>query len=131
MSVLSLLLGNRRLRRKIEAQTLQMHRDIEHAKFTTAQLRKTFVARATSPLGLTSAVATGFVIGKLRGGHKRSLAANAVGTLGGIAAAAFAAARSLGWQILMPAAMNWVQTKMLRDRAPAHAYADATDQIQQ
>ncbi|HEY3698674.1 MAG TPA: hypothetical protein VGK97_05030 [Spongiibacteraceae bacterium] len=130
MSVLSLLLGNRRLRRNIEAQTLQMRRDIEHAKFTTAQLRRTFGARAASPLGLASAVATGFVIGKLRSGHRRSLTASAVGTIGGVAAAAFAAVRTLGWQFLMPAAINWAQTKLIRSRAPAPASADA-DRAQQ
>ncbi len=110
MPVPDLLLGTRRLRGEISAQSQQLERDIERVKFTTVQLRRTAVARMTSPLGLLSAMAAGFITGKI-GGRRSPPKRIAKRATASIAALALSTARSVGMQVVLPMAMQWVQAK--------------------
>lgn len=123
--MLDLLLGTRRLRREIEAQAQCLERDIEHEQLARAQLRQTVIARATSPLGLACAVAAGFIAGKAQRARDGSpsrittaISDSTTGLIGGIAAAALAAMRTVGWQIIMPAVVEWVRTKIQGEPNP-------------
>lgn len=122
----NLLLGTRHLRREIDAQAQQLACDIEQTKLAATHLRRVAMARATSPLGLACAVAAGFIAGKMHRAHDGSpghittaISDSAAGIIGGIAAAALAAMRTLGWQIIMPAIIEWVRAKIQREPDPA------------
>lgn len=117
MAIIDLLLGTRRLRRNIELQSVQLHRDLERFQLAKTQLQETFIARATSPLGLASAAALGFILGRSHNVRKHSIGAlgnAAVGLLGGIVGAAFTTMRTLGMQFVLPAAASWLQSKLMR-----------------
>lgn len=105
-----LLLGTRRLRRNIDAQSQQLEHDIAQLKGVTTQLRKTTVASVTSPLGLLSTAGLGFLVGRMAG-RPLSLKPSEKNTLGEIAALALTTARSMGLQILLPIAVGWIQEK--------------------
>jgi hypothetical protein len=122
MSVLALLLGNRRLRREIEAQALQLGHDIAQEQLARSQLQQTLVHRVTSPLGLLSAAAAGFVAGRIGSGRSsneshalantsRTLSNTVTGTVATATALVIAAARSIGIQVLLPMVIEWVQSK--------------------
>ena len=115
MPILDLLLGTRRLRRRIDAQALLLQTDIEQARLRKAQLRQHFVARATSPLGLGIAAATGFVLARASGPLRRPLHAGAT------------ALATLGWRLLFPLATGWLTDSalaLLRGKADAPPPAD-------
>ncbi len=124
MALPDLLLGTRRLRREIDAQSQQLSLDIEHTKHATAQLRRVAVARFTSPLGLLSALGAGFITGKVAGhtSHAKRSAQHAVGSL---AALTLSAVRSIGMQVVLPLAIEWLQSKFTSAQAQATA-ADAS-----
>lgn len=123
MSVLNLLLGTRRLRREIEAAAIELGRDIEHERLVRAQLRHTFVERVTSPLGLLSTVAAGFVAGKMGGSSSNSKHVSVPG-LASAAAVGLAAARAVGMQVALPMVMAWIQSKLVSQKV-SEAVADA------
>lgn len=113
-----LLLGTRRLRRKIDAQVLLMHADIEQAHLKTEQLRQHFAARATSPLGLGIAAAAGFLVAQAGRPLRHPLQAGA------------AALTSMGWRLLFPVAFSWLTQTALpnlldRFRGPAPGEQEA------
>ncbi len=116
MPLPDLLLGTRRLRREIAAQSQQLEYDIAHVKQNTAAVRTTAVARMTSPLGLATAVGLGFIAGKLSGRPQQS-ARIARQTVNNIATQTLDTLRALGIQVLMPMAIAWVQTKLASNNA--------------
>ena len=124
MPALDLMLGTRRLRRRIEQQTQQLQRDIEHEQHARAQFRQTFAARATSPLGLLSAAGAGFVAGKVAARPKQSDRH----PIANIAALALIAARSIGMQVIVPMAVEWVQSKFAKRKKQEGADADVQAQ---
>lgn len=119
MSALDLLLGTRHLRREIEAQALQLGHDIQKEQILRTQLRQTFVSRVTSPLGLLSAVAAGFAVGKIGGRPSHiSRAAHAVMSIITLAAAA---ARSVAIQTVLPMAIEWIQSRFTKQNDEEYA----------
>lgn len=123
MSALDLLLGTRRLRRKIEVQAQQLHRDIEHEQLARAHLRQTFVQRVTSPLGLLSAVGAGFVAGKI--GGRSSNTDRAAHAVASAITLAIAAARSVAVQVALPMANEWFQSKFANHKNDEEKIAGA------
>lgn len=118
MPLPDLMLGTRRLRRDISAQSQQLECDIAQLKCATTQLRHTTVTSVTSPLGLLSAVGIGFLVGRIAGRpsqpkhtEHQNTGHSDHHTIGDIAALALNTARSMGLQILLPIAAGWLQSK--------------------
>ena len=115
MALPDLLLGTRRLRREIDAQSRLLRHDVERVKTTTTQLRHATVAAITSPLGLLGAMGAGFVAGRLAGPSRRAqrLSRRAVDhAVGNATAFALATARTIGLQVLLPLLFEWLQTRL-------------------
>ena len=123
MPVPNLLLGTRRLRREIDEQSQQLEHDIERVKSSGVQLRRTALARMTSPLGLLSATVAGFIAGKVAAhpSHPQQLSSRAFGS---IVALALNTARAIGLQVLMPMAVEWVQSKFAHGKADEPSATD-------
>jgi hypothetical protein len=130
MPVLDLLLGTSRLRSEIKTQSLQLGRDIESVKATTAQLRYTAVARFTSPLGLLSAVAAGFIAGKVAGHPSHSQRA-ARRVIGNIAELTSHTVRMIGLEVIVPFAIEWFRSRFANANSEQTAAANTGNDPQQ
>lgn len=113
MPLPDLLLGTRRLRREIDAQSQQLEQDIARVEQAKVQLRQTAVARITSPLGLLSALGVGFIAGKMAG---RPAAAKPIAkyAIGSMAALTLNTVRAIGTQVALPLAIEWLQTRFAK-----------------
>lgn len=123
MPLQDLLLGTPRLRRDVSVQAQELERDVAQLKYATVQLRRSAKASATSPIALLSMAGVGFLIGKMAGNsskpehsarhHLRSLSTRVLN-----------ATHSLGFQIMLPIAIEWLHTKLNKHQHPDAASAE-------
>lgn len=126
-----LLLGTNRLRREIAVQSLQLGKDIHRARAAGENLKRVTLARVTSPLSLGCIAVAGYAIGKW---HQRNTRDEAPSTpphttvrhtAGALTGAALATLRNIGWQWIVPIAIEWVANKFeSRREAPADSAAE-------
>jgi hypothetical protein len=98
-TLLDLLLGTPRLRRRIDAELTQLQRDIVTVHTSTHRLRQGIARKATSLPALAIAAASGFVVTKFA---RSSTLQNSVGKLTG----------NITWQLLMPLAFTWIRAML-------------------
>lgn len=134
MSARNLLLGTRHLHREIAMQSLQLGRDLEHARQHSANLHRIAVERATSPLVLACTLGVGFLIGKLYRartqpiGEASSLQTTFRRTASGVAHSTLSTLQSIGWQWLIPIVIEWARTRTLKKTVQETASTAANDE---
>jgi len=112
----------RHLRREIDAQALQLEADLEQVKTAQAQLRHRVVHAATSPAALLGSAGIGFLLGKAVGRpwHPKRRAQRVVTGLGALT---LSAARSIGLQVALPLAIEWVLARFAPNAAASDQHA--------